>query len=153
MKCYFGISHFLEEISSLPHSFVFLYLFALIAEEGFLSLLAILWNSAFKWEYLLFSFAFHFSSIHRPPQTTILSFCISFPRGWSWSLPPVQCHEPPSIVLQALLSDLIPWIYLSLPLSFWCHDPLGNLIKAQGTLLWKYTSTELINNARRSRVF
>ena len=31
------------------------------------------------------------------------------------SPPPVQCHELPSIVPQALcLSDLIPWIYLSL---------------------------------------
>ena len=37
-----------------------------------------------------------------PPQTIIWPFCISFPWGWSWSLPPVQCHEPPSIVLQAL---------------------------------------------------
>ena len=44
-----------------------------------------------------------------------LLFCISFSWVWSWSLPPVQCQEPPSIVLrliQALyLSDLIPWIY------------------------------------------
>ena len=33
------------------------------------------------------------------------------------SVPPVQCHEPPSTVLQALcVSDLIPWIYLPLPL-------------------------------------
>ena len=31
-----GISNFLEEISSLFHSVVFLYFFALIAEEGFL---------------------------------------------------------------------------------------------------------------------
>ena len=23
------------------------------------------------------------------------------PWGWSWSLPPIQCHKPPSIVLQA----------------------------------------------------
>ena len=28
---------------------VFFYFFTLISEEGFLSLLAILWNSAFKW--------------------------------------------------------------------------------------------------------
>ena len=51
------ISHFLEEIASLSHSIVFLYFFALITEEGFLflSLLVILWNSAFKWEYLSFS--------------------------------------------------------------------------------------------------
>ena len=36
MKCFLGISNFLEEISSLSHSVVFLYFFALIAEEGFL---------------------------------------------------------------------------------------------------------------------
>ena len=36
MKCSLGISNFLEEISSLSHSVVFLYFFALIAEQGFL---------------------------------------------------------------------------------------------------------------------
>ena len=36
MKCSLGISNFLEEISSLSHSVVFLYFFALISEEGFL---------------------------------------------------------------------------------------------------------------------
>src|SRR5574337_751807 len=54
-KCSLGISNFLEEISSLSHSVVFLYFFALIAEEGFLSLLAILWNSAFRCLYLSFA--------------------------------------------------------------------------------------------------
>ena len=36
MKYSLGISNFLEEISSLSHSVVCLYFFALIAEEGFL---------------------------------------------------------------------------------------------------------------------
>ena len=36
MKCSLGISNFLEEISSLSHSVLFLYFFALITEEGFL---------------------------------------------------------------------------------------------------------------------
>ena len=36
MKYSLGISNFLEEISSLSHSIVFLYFCALIAEEGFL---------------------------------------------------------------------------------------------------------------------
>ena len=36
MKCSVGISNFLEEISSLTHSIVFLYFFALITEDGFL---------------------------------------------------------------------------------------------------------------------
>ena len=45
----------------------------------------------------------------RPPQTTSLPFRFSFSWGWPWSLPPVQCLETPSIVLQALcLSDQIP---------------------------------------------
>ena len=34
MKCSLGISNFLEEISSLYHSIVFLYFFALITEEA-----------------------------------------------------------------------------------------------------------------------
>ena len=33
MKCSLGISYFLEEISSLSHSVVFLYFFVLITEE------------------------------------------------------------------------------------------------------------------------
>ena len=112
------VSHFLDGISSLSHSIVFLYFVAPITEEGFLispcySLeLCIHMGISF-----LFSFAFHFFSelFVRPPQTIILPFCISFSWEWSWSLPPVQCHEPPSIVLQALcLSDIIPWICLSL---------------------------------------
>ena len=36
MECSLGISNILEEISSLSHSVVFLSVFALIAEEGFL---------------------------------------------------------------------------------------------------------------------
>jgi len=36
MKCSLGISNFLEEISSLSHSIVSLYFFALITEEEFL---------------------------------------------------------------------------------------------------------------------
>ena len=55
MKCFVSISNFLEEISSLSHSIVFLYFFALIAEEAFLSLLSILWDFAFKCLYLFFS--------------------------------------------------------------------------------------------------
>ena len=55
MKCSLGISNFLEEIISLSHTIVFLDFFALITEEGFFSLPALLWNSAFKWVYLSFS--------------------------------------------------------------------------------------------------
>ena len=67
MKCSFGISNFLEDISSLSHSVVFLYFFALIAKEGFLI------SSCYSLELciqmfisFLFSFAFRFSSFHSP---------------------------------------------------------------------------------------
>ena len=36
MKCFLGVSDFLEDISSLFYSIVFLYFFAVITEEGFL---------------------------------------------------------------------------------------------------------------------
>ena len=44
-----------EEISSLFHSVVFLYFFALIAEEGFPISPCSFWNSAFRWINLSFS--------------------------------------------------------------------------------------------------
>ena len=53
MKCSFDISNFLEEISSLSHSVVFLCL-PWSLRKAFLFLMAILGNFAFKWEYLSF---------------------------------------------------------------------------------------------------
>ena len=98
-----GISAFLEEISSLSHSVVFLYFFALITEEGFISPCCSLKLCIQMGISFLLSFAFHFSSflsylwgLLRQP------ICISFSWGWSWSLPLVQCHKSLSIVLQAL---------------------------------------------------
>ena len=64
--------------------------------KAFLSPLAILWNSAFKWIYLYFLLCFSQLFV-RPPQTAILLFFISFSWGWSWFPSPVQCHKPPSI--------------------------------------------------------
>ena len=51
---------------------------------------------------LCFSHPFFSQRFVTPPQTAILLFCISFSWGWSWFLSLVQCHEPPSIVHQAL---------------------------------------------------
>ena len=71
-------------------------------------------SDAYIFPFLLcFSLLFFLQLFVRPPQTAILLFFISFPWGWSWSLSPVQCHKPPSIVHQTLyLSE----IYFSLPL-------------------------------------
>ena len=104
MKCSLGSLIFLKW-SSLPF-----YCFPLSLHwslrKAFLSLLAILWNSAFRCLYLSFP-PLLFSSLLsqlfvRLPQTAILPFCISFSWGLSWSLSPIQCQEPPSIVHQAL---------------------------------------------------
>ena len=50
MKCSCGISNFLEEIFSHSHSISLHWLL----RKAFLSLLAVLWNSAFRWIYLSF---------------------------------------------------------------------------------------------------
>jgi len=71
-----------------------------LLRKAFLSLLAILWNSAFRCLYISFCpllLLLFFSQLFlRPPQTAILPFCISFSWGWSWSLPPVQCQKLPT---------------------------------------------------------
>ena len=72
MKCSLGISNFPEEMSSLSHSMSSSMSLNWSLRKAFLSLLAILWNSAFKWVYLSFSllplaslFLFSISSSHR----------------------------------------------------------------------------------------
>ena len=119
MKYSLGISDFLEEISSLSHSIVFLYFFALITEEGFLSLCAILWNSAFKWVYLYFSpfpLASLFSAICKASSDSHFAFLRFFFLGMvlvtaSCTMPQTSVHSS-----SGTLSHLIPWIYLLLPL-------------------------------------
>ena len=139
MKCSLGIANFLKEISSLSHSIICLYFFAMITEEGFLispcyslepciQMGVYLSISPLPFAFLLFSVICKACS-----DNHFFPFCIYFSWGWSWLLPPVQCHEPPSIVLQVLcLSDLTPWIYLSLPLynckGFWFRSYLNGLV-------------------------
>ena len=55
MKCSFGISDFLEVIPSLFHSALSSISLQWSLKKAFLSLLAILWNSAFRCLYLSFS--------------------------------------------------------------------------------------------------
>ena len=76
------ISNFLEAISSLSHSIIFFYCFALITKEGFLM------SSCYFLELCIQMGIFSISPLPlvlffsqlfvRPPQTTILPFCISF---------------------------------------------------------------------------
>ena len=95
MKCSLGISNFLEEISSLSHSIVLLYFFALIAEEGFLispcySLeLCIQMGISF-----LFSFAFRFPSFHSTADLhTLPKVTVMFPWPWDKLNRPKICNS------------------------------------------------------------
>ena len=131
MECSIGISNFLEEISSLSHSIAFLHFFTLITEEGFLispcySLeLCILWNSAFKWVYFSFSplpFAsLLFTAICKASSDNHFAFLHFFFLGMV--LIPVSCTMSRTSIHSSsgTLSDLIPSIYLSLPL----YNPKG----------------------------
>ena len=133
MKCSLGISTFLEEISSLPHSIVFLYFFALIAEEGFLSLLAILWNSAFRCLYLSFSPLFFASllstAICKASPDSHFAFLHFFSMGTV--LIPVSCtmwgHQVlliPSSDLSDVFECLFTWTARGLVQPQSCHAPV-----------------------------
>ena len=123
MKCSLDISDFLDEISVFPFLLFSSVSFHCSLKKIFLSLLAILWNSAFRCVYPSFSplpllsFFFVFTQLFvRPPQTTILPFCISF--SWGLFLIMASCTMSLTSIHSSsgTLSDLIPWIYLSLPL-------------------------------------
>ena len=116
MKCSLGVSNFLEEISSLSHSIVFLYFFALIAEEGFLSLLAILWNSAFKWVYLSFIpllfTSLLFTAICKASSDSHFVFLHFFFLGMV--LIPVSCTMSPTMLLK--------WLAIRLKKNLGCSE-------------------------------
>ena len=137
------MKHSLVSLIFLKRSLVFPFLlFSSISlhwslRKAFSSLLAILWNSAFRWVYLSFSplplDSLLFSSICKASSDNQFAFWHLFFLGIVLIILPVQCHKPHSIVLQALcLSDLIPWIYLSLPLYNHKGFDLGNTWGSSG---------------------
>ena len=102
MKCLLGISNFLEEISSLSHSVLFLYFFALIAEEGFLvspgySLELCIQIGYLSFVPLLFS-SFLFTAICKAASDNHFAFLHFFSMVMVLILSLVQCHKPPSVV-------------------------------------------------------
>ena len=99
-----------------------------LLKKSFLSLLAVPWNSAFSWVYLSLSplpFAFLSSAICKASSISHFAALYFFLFGVVLVLPPVQCYEPPSIVL-CILPDLIPWIYSSPPLYDYKGFDLGH---------------------------
>ena len=88
--------------------------------KAFLPLLAILWNSAFKWEYVSFSplplASLLFSAIHKPSSDNHFAFLHFFSLGMVlitafYTMSRTSVHSSSGI-----LKDLIPLIYLSFPM-------------------------------------
>ena len=104
MKCSLGISNFPEEISSVPILCFPLFLCIESLRKAFLFLLAI--NSAFRWVYLSFSplslASLLFSAICKASSANHFAF-LFHGDGLGHQVLQVRC-----------VSDLIPWIYLSL---------------------------------------
>ena len=90
-------------------------------KKAFLYLLAILWNSAFRWVHLYFSPvtfpSFLFSAIYKASLDNRFAF-LHFCWGLFCSPPSVQCYKPLVHSSSDTLPELAPWIYLSFPL---CH--------------------------------
>ena len=108
MKYSLDISNFLEEISSLSHSIVFLYYFVFFYLGRF-SYLSLLFSRTLHLFGYIFTFLPCLSVLSfpqlfaKPPQTTTVASCISFSLGWVWSPTPIQCYKPSSIVLHSRL--------------------------------------------------
>ena len=90
--------------------------------KAFLSLLVIFWDSAFKWEYLSFSpllfTSLLFTAICKASSDSHFAFLHFFFLGMvlipvSWTILWTSVHRSSG----TLSIRLIPWIYLSLPLS------------------------------------
>ena len=88
--------YFLEEITSLSHSIVFPLSLHCAFKKAFLSLLGILWISAFSWIYLSFIplpfMSLLPSAIWKASSDDYFAFLyFFFSFGMVWSLPPVLC--------------------------------------------------------------
>ena len=105
-------------------------LFLCIDHLGILYLSAFLWNSAFRWIYLSFSplpFAsLLFSAIWKASSNNHFAFLHFFFLGMV--LIPASCTMSRTSVHSSsgTLSDLIPWLYLSLPLDNHKRFDLGH---------------------------
>ena len=120
MKCSLDISNFLEKSLVFPILLFSSTSFHWSLRKAFLSLVAVLWNSAFRWVYLSFyplSLAsLLFSDIFKASSDNYFAFLHFFFLEMilitaSCTMSRTSIHSSPGT-----LSDLIPWIYLSPPL-------------------------------------
>ena len=120
MKCFLGISNFLEEISSLSPSFVLLYFFALITVEGFLisryySLEHYIQMDIYFFSPLPFS-SLLFTDICKSSSDNHFAFLHFFFLGMFLTTAFCTMSGTSIHSSSGTLSHLILWIYLSLPL-------------------------------------
>ena len=156
MKCCLGISNFLEEISSLSHSAIFLYFFALITEEVFLifpgySLELYIQMGIFP--FLLCFLLLFFSQLFvRPPQTTIVdhqfSSVQSLSRVWLFATPWIAARQASlsttnsqSLLKHMSIESVMPSSHLILrcPLLLLLPNPSQH----QGLFQWVKSSHEV----------
>ena len=121
MKYSLGISNFLEEISSLSHSIIFLYFFALIPVGGFLisscySLELCIHMGIFLF-LLCLSLLFFFIAVCKASSDNHFAFLHFF--FFRMVLITASCIMSWTSIHSSsgILPDLIPWIYLSLSLN------------------------------------
>ena len=97
---------FLKRFLVFPILLFFSIYLSCSSRKTLLSSLTILWKFPFSWVYIFLSslslVSFFSQLFVKPPQITTLLSWISFSWGWFWSLPLVQCYEPPFIVLKLL---------------------------------------------------
>ena len=135
MKGFLGVSDFLEEVSSLSHSCFPLSLHWWL-RKALISLLAILWSSAFKWIYLspLLFTSLLFSAICRPPQTTILPFSFFFPLGMVLITPSCTMSRTSIHISSGTLSIRSnPLNPFSKNTGVGCHSLLQGIFLTQGS--------------------
>ena len=120
MKCSFGISDFLKRSLVFPILLFSSISFHWSLRKAFLSLLAILWNSSFKWVHLSFSplpfMSLLFTAICKASSDNHFTFFHYFLLGMV--LITASCTMSQTSVHSSLstLSDQFLWIYFSLPL-------------------------------------
>ena len=113
MKCSFDNSNFLGEISSLSLLLFFSISLHFSLKKAFLSLLAILWNSAFSWVYLSLSpflFTSLSSAICKASLDNHFAFLHFFFFGMVCLLPPIQYLEKAMTTHSSTLAWKIPWM-------------------------------------------
>ena len=136
MKCSHGISNLLDEISSLSHSIIFLYFFALITEEGFLLSPCYSLELSIEMDISFLFFAFSSllcSAICKASSDKHFAFLHFFFLGMVLITVSCTMSWTSAHVLQALcLPGLIPWIYSSLPLYNHKGFDLGHTWRACG---------------------